>query len=135
MSERKQRLTVTVAPDLVEAGIRAVASKAAASLSVWVRSALAEKVRRDPQLTQLRRAIVDYETEFGEITAEEIASQQRVDREGSVVVRGRARRGGAAEGQTRGQPRRPTQRINDSRVDASAPALFSERRPGWQRYG
>jgi hypothetical protein len=63
-------------PDLVEVGIRAVAGKAADSLSAWVRSLLADKVRRDPQLAQLRRAIVDKETDVCEITAEEIASQQ-----------------------------------------------------------
>jgi hypothetical protein len=91
MSRRKQRLTVTVDPDLVEAGNRAVASGAADSLSAWVSTALAEKARRDAQFTQLRQAIADYEAEFGEITAEEIASQQRADREDAVVVRGRAR--------------------------------------------
>ena len=95
MSPPKQRLTVTVDPDLVEAGNRAVASGAADSLSAWVNSALAEKARRDAQLTQLRLAIADYEAEFGEITPEEIASQQRADREEAVVVRGRARAGRA----------------------------------------
>jgi glycerol dehydrogenase-like iron-containing ADH family enzyme len=95
MSQRKQRLTVTVDPDLVEAGNRAVASGAADSLSAWVSTALAEKARRDQRLTKLRQAIADYETEFGEITAEEMASRQRVDREDAVVVRGGARRGKA----------------------------------------
>jgi glycerol dehydrogenase-like iron-containing ADH family enzyme len=93
MSPRKQRLTVTVDPELVEAGNRAVASGAADSLSAWVSTALTEKARRDAQLTQLRQAIADYEAEFGEITAEEIASQRRADREDAVVVRGRARAG------------------------------------------
>jgi len=86
-------LTVTVDPDLVEAGNRAVASGAADSLSAWVSTALAEKARRDAQLTQLRQAIADYEAEFGEITAQEMASQQRADREDAVVIRGRARAG------------------------------------------
>jgi hypothetical protein len=94
MRSPKQRLTVTVDPDLVEAGNRAVGSGAADSLSAWVSTALAEKVRRDQKLTHLRQAIADYEAEFGEITAEEIASRQRADREDAVVVRGRARRGG-----------------------------------------
>ena len=92
MTPRKQRLTVTVDPELVEAGNRAVASGAADSLSAWVSTALAEKARRDQQLAQLRHAIADYEAEFGEITAEELATQQRVDREVAVVVRGRAGR-------------------------------------------
>ena len=94
MTTRKQRLTVTVDPDLVEAGTRAVAEGKAESLSGWVSSALAEKVRRDQQLAHLRAAIGDYEAEFGEITADEIAAQQRADREDAIVVRGRRPAGG-----------------------------------------
>ena len=89
MTTRKQRLTVTVDPDLVEAGTRAVAEGEAESLSGWVSTALAEKVRRDQHLAHLRAAIGDYEAEFGEITADEIAAQQRADREDAIVVRGR----------------------------------------------
>ncbi len=91
MTPRKQRLTVTVDPDLVEAGTRAVAEGAADSLSAWVSTALAEKARRDEQRGRLRDAIADYESEFGEITADEIATRQRADREDAVVVRGRGR--------------------------------------------
>jgi len=94
MTVRKQRLTVTVDPDLVAAGTRAVAEGAAESLSGWVSTALAEKVRRDEQLAHLRAAIDDYEAEFGEITADEIAAQQRADREDAIVVRGRRPRAG-----------------------------------------
>jgi hypothetical protein len=57
MTTRKQRLTVTVDPNLVEAGTRAVAEGEAESLSGWVSIALAEKVRRDEHLAQLRAAI------------------------------------------------------------------------------
>jgi hypothetical protein len=89
MTARKQRLTVTVDPDLVEAGNRAVAEGNAASLSGWVSTALAEKVHRDRQLADLRAAIADYEAEFGEITVGEMAAQRRRDREDAVVVRGR----------------------------------------------
>ena len=89
---RKQRLTVTVDPDLVEAGNRAVAAGTARSLSGWVSSALAEQARRDGKLEELRAAITDYEAEFGEITADEIASQRRADREEAVVARGRGAR-------------------------------------------
>jgi hypothetical protein len=53
-----------------------------------VGTALAEKVRRDQHLAHLRAAIGDYEAEFGEITADEIATQQRADREHAIVVRG-----------------------------------------------
>ena len=95
MTTRKQRLTVTVDPDLVEAGTRAVAEGEAESLSGWVSSALAEKVRRDQQLAHLRAAIGAYEAEFGEITADEIAAQQRADRGDAIVVLGRRPAGGA----------------------------------------
>ena len=91
MSSRKLRLTVTVDPELVEAGNRAVAEGAADSLSGWVSAALAEKVHRDQRLAHLQAAIADYEAEFGEITAEEIAAQRRADREDALVVRGRQR--------------------------------------------
>lgn len=94
MTPRKRRLTVTVDPELVEAGNRAVACGAADSLSAWVSMALSDKARRDQQLQHLREAIADYEAEFGEITPEEVAAQQRADREDAVVVRGR--RTGAA---------------------------------------
>ena len=91
MTSRKQRLTVTVDPELVEAGNRAVASGAAASLSAWVSTALADRARRDVQLARLREAIGDYESAFGEITADELAAQRRADREQAVVVRGQRR--------------------------------------------
>jgi hypothetical protein len=94
MTTRKQRLTVTVDPDLVEAGTRAVAEGEADSLSGWVSSALAEKVWRDQRLAHLRAAIGDYEAEFGEITADEIAARQRADREDAIVVRGSRPAGG-----------------------------------------
>lgn len=99
MTARKQRLTVTVDPDLTEAGNRAVASGAAASLSGWVSTALTERVQRDQKLEGLRAAIADYEVEFGEITAPEIATQRRSDREDAVVVCGpRSSAGGRAGG-------------------------------------
>jgi ribonuclease HII len=89
MTPRKQRLTVTVDPELVAAGTRAVATGNADSLSSWVSAALAEQVRRDQRLEDLRAAIADYEADFGEITAHEMVAQRRKDREEAVVVRGR----------------------------------------------
>lgn len=84
----KQRLTVTVDPELVEAGRRAVASGEAESVSGWVSAALEDRIRRDQQLSLLATAIADFEDEFGEITAEEIAVQRRADRQAATVVRG-----------------------------------------------
>lgn len=90
MTARKQRLTVTVDPELVEAATRAVTDGEADSVSGWVSSALSEKVHRDHKLGRLRAAIADYEAEFGEISVDEILTQQRADREDAVVVRGRS---------------------------------------------
>src|SRR5438034_1302346 len=92
MTPRKQRLTVTVDPELVEAGQRAVESGDAESVSGWVSAALEDKIRRDRKLALLAAAVADYETEFGEITAEEIAVQRRADRRVATVVRGRRQR-------------------------------------------
>lgn len=86
---RKQRLTVTVDPELVAAGSRAVEAGSAESLSGWVNAALVEQARRDQRLEALSAALADYEAEFGEITAEEMAVQLRRDRQEAVVVRGR----------------------------------------------
>lgn len=88
----KRRLTVTVDPDLVAAGNRAVAAGTAKSLSGWVGAALAEQARRDQRLEALGAAIADYEAEFGEITADEMEAGRRRDRQDAVVVRGRPSR-------------------------------------------
>lgn len=87
MTARKHRLTVTVDPDLVDAGQRAVKSGQAESMSSWVSAALEDKLRRDAKLGLLATAVADYEKEFGEITADEIRAQQRADREDAIVVR------------------------------------------------
>ncbi|MCC5952644.1 MAG: hypothetical protein JJU45_11175 [Acidimicrobiia bacterium] len=89
MSAKKQRLTVTVDPEFVEAGQRAVSSGEADSLSGWVSAALEDRIRRDRKLALLAVAVADFENEFGEISTEEIAAQRRADREGATVVRGR----------------------------------------------
>lgn len=91
MTAKKQRLTVTVDPELVEAGQRAVEAGRAESVSGWVSAALDDKIRRDRKLALLAAAVADYEHEFGEITADEIHAQQRADREDAVVVRSRGR--------------------------------------------
>ena len=88
MSAKKQRLTVTVDPELIEAGHRAVESGQAESVSGWVSAALHDKIMRDRKLALLAAAVADYEKEFGEITAEEIVAQRRADRQSATVVRG-----------------------------------------------
>jgi hypothetical protein len=89
MTPRKERLTVTVDPELVEAGNRAVATGGADSLSSWVNEALSDRTLKDRRLEALASAVSDYESEFGEITDEELALQLRLDRERAVVVRGK----------------------------------------------
>jgi hypothetical protein len=91
MTSKKQRLTVTVDPELVEAGRQAVELGQADSVSGWVSAALEDKIRRDRRRALLAAAVADYEKEFGEITVEEIVAQQRADRENATVVRGRRR--------------------------------------------
>lgn len=107
MTRQKQRLTVTVDPELVQAGNRAVAVGDADSMSGWVSTALADKVRKDKKVEALSAAISDYEAQFGEIKPEEMRVQKRADREDAVVVRsrrsdaagsGRTQRGGGSGG-------------------------------------
>ena len=92
MTISKTRLTITVDPQLLEAGQRAVADGRVDSVSAWVNAAIEDKVRRDQKLDALKSAIVDYEREFGEISAAEIASQKRSDMESSIDER--SERGG-----------------------------------------
>jgi hypothetical protein len=84
----KERLTVTVDPELIEAGNHAVAEGRADSLSAWVNAALAEKVARERRLLALAAAVAAYEERFGAISAQELADQARTDRESALVVRG-----------------------------------------------
>ena len=85
-------MTVTVDPEVIAAGNAAVAAGLADSLSGWVNAALAARASRDRHLQALAAAVADHETRAGEITAAEIAAQQRSDRESAVVVRGKQRR-------------------------------------------
>ena len=101
MTARKERLTVTVDPDLVEAGNQAVAAGLADSLSGWVNAALVDRADRDRRLRALSAAIDDYEANHGEITADEMAAQLRCDREDAQVVRGPRRSSNPAAGRDR----------------------------------
>src|SRR5262245_63830053 len=93
---RKERLTVTVDANLIEAANQAVAAGRADSLSGWVNLALAEREAKERRLLAMARAVGDYEKRFGAISAEEIAAQRRADMRAAIVVRGphktRARR-------------------------------------------
>ena len=101
MTTRKERLTVTVDPDLVEAGNQAVADGLADSLSAWVNAALVDRALRDRRLQSLSEAIGAYEAKHGEITTDEMAAQARRDRESAEVVRGPTRAAQASTKRTR----------------------------------
>src|SRR4051812_49904453 len=86
---RKQRMTVTVDAELIEAGNRAVKAGRAESLSSWVNDALAERDVRERRLRGMAEAIAAYEREHGVITDDEMLAQERADQRSALVVRGR----------------------------------------------
>jgi len=88
--KHKERLTVTVDKDLIDAGNEALAAGRVDSLSGWVNTALAEHAARERRQRALAEAIAAYEAELGEITPQELAAQQRADRKAAVVVRGKS---------------------------------------------
>jgi hypothetical protein len=91
---RKERLTVTVDPALIQAGQDAVAAGWAESVSAWVNLALAERAAKERRLVAMGDAIAAYEAEFGAISAQELTAQARADRESGLVVRGKVRGSG-----------------------------------------
>jgi hypothetical protein len=97
----KERLTVTVDPELIRAGSEAVAAGRADSLSGWVNLALAERAAKERRLRQLAEAVAVYEAEFGILTPEEIARQERADRAGARIVRPVSRTASARGGRRR----------------------------------
>ena len=91
----KERLTVTVDSELIEAATQAVTEGRVASLSGWVNLALAERAAKERRLRALADAVAVYEHEFGEITPAELAGQERADRRNAIAVRpGRRRKNG-----------------------------------------
>jgi|SRR5450432_79148 len=98
MTRHKARLTVTVDAELVEAANQAVKAGRAESLSGWVNAALAERETKERRLRAMAEAVSAYEAEFGTISAQELAAQQRADERTAVVVRGSRRAGVRAMG-------------------------------------
>ena len=105
MSIRKERLTVTVDPELIAAGNDAVSEGRAESLSAWVNAALAEKLARERRLAALAEAVAAYEARFGAISLRELDEQRRVDRAAAVIVRGKKTRPAKRRNSRRGEPR------------------------------
>jgi Arc/MetJ-type ribon-helix-helix transcriptional regulator len=98
MTRHKARLTVTVDAELVEAANQAVKAGRAESVSGWVNAALAEREAKERHLRAMAEAVSAYEAEFGTISAQELAAQQRADERTAVVVRGSRRAGVRAMG-------------------------------------
>ncbi len=89
----RERVSVTIEAELLEAGRAAVAAGEAESLSAWVNSALRRQSAHERRIRAADAAIKAYEAEFGEITDEEIAATTRKLRAKAVVVRGKGGRG------------------------------------------
>jgi len=86
---RKERMTVTVDAELIEAGNRAVRAGRADSLSSWVNDALTERDQRERRLRAMAEAVAAYERLHGVITDEEMIAQERADQKAAIVIRGR----------------------------------------------
>lgn len=99
MSGPKHRLTVSIDHGLIEAAHTAVRSGAAPSVSSWVGTAIEEKVRRDRRREHLAAFVADYESEFGDISDEELASQRQLDHSDAAALHDRSsqRRRGPAK--------------------------------------
>src|SRR5450755_4321136 len=94
MSERKERVTVTLDCALVDAANAAVAAGLAASLSAWVNVAVAEHVAKERRLAALSDLIGAYGAVHETITAAGLATRERADGRGAIVFRGAKRSGG-----------------------------------------
>ncbi|PYS38575.1 MAG: hypothetical protein DMG14_17160 [Acidobacteria bacterium] len=84
----KQRLSVSVDSDLIEAVEHAVSRGRTDSISAWVNEALRSKLDHDRRLEALANFISLYESEHGEITPEEMRLAARRARSDAVTVRG-----------------------------------------------
>jgi len=74
-------MTVSVDPEVVAAAEAAVDAGRSSSVSAWVNSALLKQSEHDRGVAGWKQLIAEYEAEHGVITEEEMAAQQRADRE------------------------------------------------------
>jgi Arc/MetJ-type ribon-helix-helix transcriptional regulator len=84
----KARLSASVDPDLIEAAENAVAKGQYGSVSAWVNEALRLKLAQDRRMEALAAFVAAYETEHGEITAQELELAARRARTRATPVRG-----------------------------------------------
>jgi hypothetical protein len=89
----KERLTISLDREIIEAGAAAVAEGRAASMSAWVSDALADQVARQRRLDAMDAAIAEYEAEHGAFTDEELADLARRDRDAAAALRAKHAKG------------------------------------------
>jgi Arc/MetJ-type ribon-helix-helix transcriptional regulator len=85
----KQRLSVTIDPDLLAAIQRRVHDGRAESLSAWVNDALRRQLGHADRLAAMAEFIDEYEAKHGVVTDEEAEKLIREARSRAIVVRGR----------------------------------------------
>ena len=90
----KRRITVTLDDAQVERIREAVSEGRVDSVSAFVARAIEDRIVEDAKLAELAEFIAEYEAEHGEITAEEMAEQERRDHAASAAVFARLRRAG-----------------------------------------
>jgi Arc/MetJ-type ribon-helix-helix transcriptional regulator len=81
----KVRLSASVDADLIAAAEAAVARGRLESVSAWVNEALRARADHDRRLEALGAFVAAYETEHGEISAEEMRSAARLARSRAVT--------------------------------------------------
>ena len=85
---KKQRLSVSVDAELIEAVEDAVAQRRSDSVSAWVNEAVRAKLIQERRLEALSTFITAYEASHGAITDEEMRLATRRARASAVAVRG-----------------------------------------------
>lgn len=78
---------MTVDSEILAAAAAAVREGRADSVSAWVNEALIERAAKERRLAAAAAAIAAYEAEFGAFTDEELAEQERADRDAAARVR------------------------------------------------
>ncbi|MEU4288250.1 hypothetical protein AB0E63_08495 [Kribbella sp. NPDC026596] len=91
----KDKLSVTVDHEVVEAARVAVSSGRVGSVSAWVNEALHRQMDHERRLQGLDRFLAAYESEHGAIGEEEMAEAVRSTRAAAIVVRGKRSHGAA----------------------------------------
>lgn len=92
----KQRLSASVDADLLAAAEAAARRGDARTLSAWVNDAFRLKLDHDRRMQALSTFIAAYESEHGEISAEEIERATRAARARALPVRALATRSSRA---------------------------------------